>query len=66
MIRKVKGRAFHLPLLLQETLVKVCLSEDPKFESRVAHSRLISKKSKVVWVGKFWWILIKYINNKVY
>ncbi|KYN39234.1 hypothetical protein ALC56_06367 [Trachymyrmex septentrionalis] len=29
MIRKEKGRTFHLPLSLQETLDKVCPPEDP-------------------------------------
>lgn len=50
-IRKVKGRTFHLPLPLQETLDKICPPEDPINLNHELHIlvRGIPKKSKVVW-----------------
>ncbi|KYN30142.1 hypothetical protein ALC57_00398 [Trachymyrmex cornetzi] len=51
MIRKVKGRTFHLPLPLQETLDKVCPPEDSINLNHELYIliRGIPKKSKVVW-----------------
>ncbi|XP_067205359.1 uncharacterized protein [Linepithema humile] len=51
MIRKVKGRTFHLPLPLQETLDKICPPENPINLKHELHIlvRGMPKKSKVVW-----------------
>jgi len=51
MIQKVKGRIFHLPLLLQETLNKLCKNTDP---ININHEiyilvRGIPTKSKIIW-----------------
>ncbi len=50
MIRKVKGRTFHLPLSLQETFDKVCSPKEPINLNHELHIfvRGILKRSKVV------------------
>lgn len=51
MVQKVKGRTFHLPLPLQETLYKLCSITDPidmnpEFYILI---RSIPTKSKIIW-----------------
>jgi len=51
MIQKVKGRTFHLPLPLQETLKKICFDTDPivkNFEIYIL-IRGIPTNSKIIW-----------------
>ncbi|KYQ48168.1 hypothetical protein ALC60_12797 [Trachymyrmex zeteki] len=51
MIRKVKGRTFHFPLPLQETLDKVCPPEEPINLNHELHILVqgIPKRSKLFW-----------------
>jgi hypothetical protein len=52
MISKVKGRTFHLPLPMEETLKKLCPSEDPinlNHELYIITVRGVPTKSKVIW-----------------
>ncbi|XP_071582385.1 uncharacterized protein [Temnothorax nylanderi] len=52
MVQKVKGRTFHLPLPLQETLNKICPDTDPintNHELYFIRVRGIPTKSKMIW-----------------
>jgi len=51
MVQKVKGRTFHLPLPLQETLKKLCLDTDPINVNNELYIlvRSIPNKSKIIW-----------------
>jgi len=51
MIQKVKGRTFHLPLPLQETLNKLCKNTDPINMNHEMYIlvRSIPTKSKITW-----------------
>lgn len=65
MVQKVKGRTFHLPLPMEETLKKICQPTDP---INIDHElyiliRGIPTKSKLVWeqlvdIHKVWDALI--------
>jgi len=51
MIQKIKGRTFHLPLPLQETLSKLCKNTDPINMNHEMYIlvRSIPTKSKIIW-----------------
>jgi len=74
MILKVKGRTFHLPLPLNETLKKICPSTEPINLNHELHIliRGIPTKANIIWeklvdIKKVWTALIWLKqNNPIY
>ena len=68
----VKGRTFHLPLPIEETIRKICPDTDPINKSHELYIlvRSIPNKSKIVWENlvdlKIVWTALNWLKNNNY